>query len=136
MEDVLMLDLTQALFPRRGIVRRLFQIPTTGSTGRASEKSDAANCTTLSPGERAGVRASVIKQIFVALTLILTALPASSQSTVEQWGMHEVTLKGPMGDMTKVRARKPENIKKLRVGDTIVINYVESTVITLTNWYE
>lgn len=42
-----------------------------------------------------------------------------------------VTLKGPMGDTTVVRARNSDNIKKLRVGDTIVINYVESSQISL-----
>jgi hypothetical protein len=42
-----------------------------------------------------------------------------------------VTLKGPMGDTTVVRARNSDNIKKLHVGDTIVINYVESSEISL-----
>ena len=42
-----------------------------------------------------------------------------------------VTLKGPMGDTTVVRARNSDNIKKLHVGDTIVINYVESAQISL-----
>ena len=42
-----------------------------------------------------------------------------------------VTLRGPMGDTTVVRARNSDNIKKLHVGDTIVINYVESSEISL-----
>jgi hypothetical protein len=42
-----------------------------------------------------------------------------------------VTLKGPTGDTTTVRARKKENIQKLRVGDTIVITYVEATTISV-----
>jgi hypothetical protein len=42
-----------------------------------------------------------------------------------------VTLKGPMGDTTTVRARKTENVKKLHVGDTIVINYTEEMTISL-----
>jgi hypothetical protein len=42
-----------------------------------------------------------------------------------------VTLRGPMGDTTSVRARKAENIQKLHVGDTIVISYVESATIFL-----
>jgi hypothetical protein len=42
-----------------------------------------------------------------------------------------VTLKGPMGDTTTVRSRNQENIRKLHVGDTIVISYVENSVISL-----
>jgi NADPH-dependent 2,4-dienoyl-CoA reductase/sulfur reductase-like enzyme len=42
-----------------------------------------------------------------------------------------VTLRGPMGDVTTVRARKLENIQKLKVGDTIVITYRESTAYSL-----
>lgn len=42
-----------------------------------------------------------------------------------------VTLKGPMGDTVKVRARKLENIKKLHVGDTIVITYAHAMAISL-----
>ena len=42
-----------------------------------------------------------------------------------------VTLKGPMGDTVNVRARKLENIKKLHVGDTLVITYVDAMAISL-----
>ncbi len=42
-----------------------------------------------------------------------------------------VTLRGPMGDITMVRARSEDNIRKLRVGDTIVLTYVESAEISL-----
>lgn len=42
-----------------------------------------------------------------------------------------VTLKGPMGDTAIVRARNPENIKKLHVGDTIVITYIEAMAMSL-----
>jgi hypothetical protein len=41
-----------------------------------------------------------------------------------------VTLKGPMGDTTTVRARKQENIRKLHVGDTVVITYTEAAVVS------
>ena len=41
-----------------------------------------------------------------------------------------VKLRGPMGDTTTVRARKEENIRKLRIGDTIVITYTESASIS------
>lgn len=42
-----------------------------------------------------------------------------------------VTLKGPMGDTTTVRARNPENIRKLSIGDTIVITYTEAMGVSL-----
>jgi hypothetical protein len=37
-----------------------------------------------------------------------------------------VTLKGPRGDTTTVRARNVENVKKLHVGDTVVLTYTEA----------
>jgi hypothetical protein len=42
-----------------------------------------------------------------------------------------VTLSGPMGDTTTVRARNPENIRKLSPGDTIVITFSEATALSL-----
>lgn len=42
-----------------------------------------------------------------------------------------VTLKGPMGDSTTVKARKLENIKQLKVGDTIIITYFEAMGVSL-----
>jgi hypothetical protein len=42
-----------------------------------------------------------------------------------------VTLKGPLGDTTTVRARSPENIRKLHVGDTIVLTYSEAVAVSL-----
>jgi hypothetical protein len=42
-----------------------------------------------------------------------------------------VTLRGPMGDLAVVRGRKPENVRRLRVGDTIVITMTESLAIAL-----
>jgi hypothetical protein len=46
-------------------------------------------------------------------------------------GRMHVTLKGPMGDTATIRAREQENIKRLHVGDTIVITYVEGSAISL-----
>lgn len=43
-----------------------------------------------------------------------------------------VTLKGPMGDTMVVRGRKPENVRKLRVGDTIVITYVRGMALAVS----
>jgi len=42
-----------------------------------------------------------------------------------------VTLKGPFGDTMAVRARSAENVKKLRVGDTIVITYTRAVGVTI-----
>lgn len=42
-----------------------------------------------------------------------------------------VTLRGPMGDLAVVRGRNPDNLRRLRVGDTIVITYFESIAIAL-----
>jgi hypothetical protein len=42
-----------------------------------------------------------------------------------------VTLRGPMGDLAVVKGRNPENVKRLKVGDTIVITYTEAMVLSL-----
>lgn len=42
-----------------------------------------------------------------------------------------VTLKGPMGNLLTVRAASEDNLKKLRLGDTIVVTYTEALAISL-----
>lgn len=42
-----------------------------------------------------------------------------------------VTLRGPMGETEVIRGRNPENIKRLRVGETIVITFAESLALSL-----
>jgi hypothetical protein len=42
-----------------------------------------------------------------------------------------VSLHGPQGNVLDVRAEKPENFKKLKVGDTIVVVYSEALAISL-----
>jgi Cu/Ag efflux protein CusF len=42
-----------------------------------------------------------------------------------------VTLKGPRGNYVTVRAQNPENLKKLRIGDTIVVTYTEALAVSL-----
>ncbi len=49
---------------------------------------------------------------------------------IDQPNMY-VSLKGPLGDVTTVKARNPDNIKKLHVGDTIVITYTEAVAVSL-----
>ncbi len=102
--------LTPALSPRSGRnARRLFRKPTTGFAGRPHEKPEARAGCSLSPGERAGVRADVDTRIRVrqttsaaariigafALALCCVLLPARAAESVEQWGVFEVALHGP-----------------------------------------
>ncbi|MFO0872985.1 MAG: hypothetical protein U0575_03315 [Phycisphaerales bacterium] len=42
-----------------------------------------------------------------------------------------VTLQGPMGDHATIRAKSLENLKKLHVGDTIVVTYTEAMAVSL-----
>src|SRR5436190_32361 len=42
-----------------------------------------------------------------------------------------VTLKGPMGNFVTVRAASLDNLKKLRLGETIVVTYTEALAISL-----
>src|SRR5262249_53933526 len=42
-----------------------------------------------------------------------------------------VTLKGPRGKYVTVRAQNPENLKKLQIGDTIVVTYTEALAVSL-----
>jgi len=41
------------------------------------------------------------------------------------------TLKGPRGNYVTVRAQDPENLKKLRIGDTIVVTYTQALAVSL-----
>jgi hypothetical protein len=40
-----------------------------------------------------------------------------------------LTLKGPLGNSVTVRARSMENLKKIKVGDTIVVTYTEALAV-------
>jgi hypothetical protein len=42
-----------------------------------------------------------------------------------------VTLKGPHGNSTTVRAKSLDNLKKIHIGDTIVITYTEALAISV-----
>jgi hypothetical protein len=42
-----------------------------------------------------------------------------------------VTLKGPRENYVTVKAQDPENLKKLRLGDTIVVTYTEALAVSL-----
>jgi hypothetical protein len=42
-----------------------------------------------------------------------------------------VTLKGPLGNRIDAHAKSPENIRKLHVGDTVVVTYSQGVVISL-----
>jgi hypothetical protein len=43
----------------------------------------------------------------------------------------KVTLRGPLGDLAVVKGKKQENVKKLKVGDTIVITYVDAAAMSV-----
>ena len=62
--------LTPALTPRRGrIFLRLWKKPATGFARRSSKTTEGRDCSSLSPGERAGVRAGV-KSFFINSILL------------------------------------------------------------------
>jgi len=42
-----------------------------------------------------------------------------------------LTLKGPLGNSATVRARSMDNLKKIHVGDTIVITYTEALAVSV-----
>jgi len=42
-----------------------------------------------------------------------------------------VTLRGPLGDLAVVKGKKAENVKKLKVGDTIVVTYVDAAAVSV-----
>jgi hypothetical protein len=42
-----------------------------------------------------------------------------------------VTLRGPLGDLVVVKGREPENVKRLKRGDTIVITFTEVMAMAL-----
>lgn len=58
-------------------------------------------------------------------TRIVTTVQAVDQQTML------VTLKGPMGDTVKVRGQNPDNVRRLKVGDTIVITYTEAMAVSI-----
>ena len=64
--------------------------------------------------------AGVIRAVRVVTTVEAVDVP----------GMR-VTLRGPMGALATVYGRSPENIKRLRVGDSIVITYTASVAMAL-----
>jgi hypothetical protein len=65
----------------------------------------------------AGGAVSVIKVVATVVGLNLTTMT--------------VSLQGPMGNIGDVQAESVENIKKLRLGDTIVVTYTEALAISL-----
>jgi hypothetical protein len=62
----------------------------------------------------------VLRAFKVVATVIGLDLPSQS-----------VTLQGPLGNSGIIRAEKVENLKKLHLGDTIVVTYTEALAISL-----
>ena len=63
----------------------------------------------------------VLRAFKVVATVIGLDLPTQS-----------VTLQGPRGNSGTIRAEKVENLKKLRLGDTIIVTYIEALAVSLT----
>ena len=42
-----------------------------------------------------------------------------------------VTLRGPEGNVIKVKAQNPENLKKGKVGDSVRLTYTEAVAISV-----
>jgi len=62
----------------------------------------------------------VLRAFKVVATVIGLDLPTQS-----------VTLQGPRGNSGTIRAEKVENLKKLRLGDTIIVTYIEALAVSL-----
>ncbi len=62
----------------------------------------------------------VLRAFKVVATVVGLDLPTQS-----------LTLQGPMGNYATVRAENVDNLKKLRLGDTIVVTYTEALAISL-----
>jgi Spy/CpxP family protein refolding chaperone len=72
---------------------------------------------TASPDEPAGAEATAVK---VVTTVDAVDIPNML-----------VTLKGPLGNRLAFHAKSPENIRKLHVGDTIIVTYTEGVAMAL-----
>jgi hypothetical protein len=62
----------------------------------------------------------VLRAFKVVATVIGLDLPTQS-----------VTLQGPRGNSGTIRAEKVENLKKLRLGDTVIVTYIEALAVSL-----
>ena len=44
---------------------------------------------------------------------------------------YQVTLKGPEGNKETIKVKDPNNLKKVKVGDQVVISYTEALAIAV-----
>jgi hypothetical protein len=70
------------------------------------------------PGEMPG--GMVAKQVTVTATI--TAIDKQKST---------ITLKGPEGNLTKVKVQDPTNLEKVKVGDELMITYTEALAISV-----
>jgi hypothetical protein len=70
------------------------------------------------PGEMPG--GMVAKQVSVTATI--TAIDKQKST---------ITLKGPEGNLTKVKVQDPTNLEKVKVGDELMITYTEALAISV-----
>jgi Cu/Ag efflux protein CusF len=73
----------------------------------------------VSSGERGGAGSAPMAMQSKGLRVVTTVTNADPQTM-------QVTLKGPHGDSTTFTAKRPENVKRLRTGDTVVLTYWEA----------
>jgi hypothetical protein len=68
-------------------------------------------------GDPTGTRAQAVR--------VVTTIAAIDQPSMR------VTLRGPMGDTATVKGRKPENVKRLNVGDTVVLTFTRTVAVAV-----
>jgi Cu/Ag efflux protein CusF len=89
-------------------------LPGANATGAAV--ADAGG--TAKPGEKPAAAAGR----HVTIVAVIEAIDEATQ---------HVTLRGPQGRLVQVRARNPENLKKVKVGDSVQIDYTRAMAVAV-----
>lgn len=92
---------------------------------RSATVAEAANPITVTETEQRTAQGASPSRSATKATKVVTTVEAVDVPNML------VTLRGPMGDRSVVRGRNPDNVKKLRVGDTVVITFTETVAISL-----
>jgi len=69
-----------------------------------------------------GMKPAGVDMTQITVTTVIEAIDQENQT---------VTLKGPQGNSKTVKVREPENLKKVAVGDKVVITYTEAIAIAV-----
>ena len=101
-----------------------YYVSLAGELRAPTEDEKKTPLTVLAGGARAPKGATpaggVLRAFKVVATVVGLDLPTQS-----------VTLQGPLGNTGTIRAENVENLKQLRLGDTIVVTYTEALAISL-----